>query len=133
MNSNHVPALHRIDWIEWLGRGMQLALVVLVVGGVYQWSVEASRKQDALCGRAQEHAENLDKRAMAAAAGVSVARYDEIEYAVAMSGSEARVDKWNALWSVWHDRIPADVRREIEYAEGLADDACAKPDGYAGD
>jgi hypothetical protein len=24
-----------IDWVEWLGRGMQLAIAVVVVGGVY--------------------------------------------------------------------------------------------------
>ncbi|MNG40418.1 hypothetical protein D3C84_1289940 [compost metagenome] len=65
---------------------------------------------------------------MAAAAGVSVERYAEIEYAVAMSGSAARVDKWNAQWSVWYDRIPADARREIRNAQEVADDACAEPE-----
>lgn len=50
----------RIDWLEWLGRGMQVALVVLVVGGLYQWSAEASRKQEALCDVARSHAEALE-------------------------------------------------------------------------
>ncbi|MHC8395972.1 hypothetical protein ACYZT8_20390 [Pseudomonas sp. LB3P93] len=50
----------KVDWIEWLGRGMQLALVVLVVGGIYQWSVEASRKQEALCDVALSHLEVLE-------------------------------------------------------------------------
>ena len=53
----------KIDWIEWLGRGMQLALVVLLVGGVYGWSAEASRKQDALCDVALSHVEILEARA----------------------------------------------------------------------
>lgn len=49
----------KIDWLEWLGRGMQLGLVVLVVGGLYQWSAEASRKQEALCDVAMSHVEVL--------------------------------------------------------------------------
>lgn len=52
-----------IDWIEWLGRGMQLALAVVVVGGVYGMATEASRKQDALCDVALSYVEALDNRA----------------------------------------------------------------------
>ncbi|WPN59738.1 hypothetical protein [Pseudomonas sp. P9_31] len=118
----------KIDWIEWVGRGMQLALVVLVVGGLYQWSAEASRKREALCGVALSHVENLNTAALAAAAGVSVERYAEAEYAVAMSGSAAKADKWIALWSEWYDRIPADARREVRNAQSAADDACAEPE-----
>lgn len=47
-------------WLDWLGRGMQVALVVLVVGGLYQWFAEASRKQEALCDVAMSHVEVLE-------------------------------------------------------------------------
>ena len=50
----------KIDWIEWVGRGMQLALVVLVVGGIYEWSAEASRKQEVLCDVALSYVEILE-------------------------------------------------------------------------
>jgi hypothetical protein len=52
----------KIDWLEWVGRGMQLALVVLVVGGIYQWSAEASRKQEALCDVALSYMEVLETK-----------------------------------------------------------------------
>ncbi|KPN90679.1 hypothetical protein [Pseudomonas nunensis] len=52
----------KFDWIEWLGRGMQLALVVLAVGGIYECSADSSRKQEALCGVAQSYVEALDTR-----------------------------------------------------------------------
>lgn len=52
----------KIDWIEWLGRGMQLALVVLVVGGLYQWSAGEGAKQDAMCDVALSYAEVLDSQ-----------------------------------------------------------------------
>ena len=50
----------KIDWIEWVGRGMQLALVVLVVGGLYGWAQQQSAKQEALCDAAQSYWEELD-------------------------------------------------------------------------
>lgn len=53
------------DWIEWVGRGMQLALVVLVVGGIYEWSVDESRKQEVLCDAAQSYWEELGSGAEA--------------------------------------------------------------------
>ncbi|MGA3799392.1 hypothetical protein ACPCYX_16725 [Pseudomonas fluorescens] len=54
-----------INWVEWVGRGMQLALAVVVVGGVYGMATEASRKQDALCDVAQSYVELLDHRPQA--------------------------------------------------------------------
>ncbi|MNC59502.1 hypothetical protein D3C75_1093150 [compost metagenome] len=54
-----------INWVEWLGRGMQLAVAVVVVGGVYGIATEASRKQDALCDVAQSYVELLDHRPQA--------------------------------------------------------------------
>ncbi|WP_353741371.1 hypothetical protein WHX55_22640 [Pseudomonas fluorescens] len=119
-----------INWVEWVGRGMQLALAVVVVGGVYGMATEASRKQDALCDVAQEHAGNLDRLAVAQALGVSLKRYEEATYAVAMSEDLAKIDKLALLESTARDRIPAEVRREIEYAEEAASEACARPDDY---
>lgn len=55
----------KVDWVEWLGRGMQLAVVMAVVGGVYGMATEASRKQDALCDVAQSYVETLDTQAQA--------------------------------------------------------------------
>ena len=52
----------KIDWVEWLGRGMQLAAAVFVAVGVYGVATEASRKQDALCDVAQSYVEALDTR-----------------------------------------------------------------------
>ena len=54
-----------INWVEWLGRGMQLALAVVVVVGVYGMATEASRKQDALCDVALSYVELLDHRPQA--------------------------------------------------------------------
>lgn len=51
----------KVDWVEWLGRGMQLAVVMAVVGGVYWMSTEASRKQDALCDVALSYVEVLER------------------------------------------------------------------------
>ncbi|QCY11117.1 hypothetical protein [Pseudomonas sp. MPC6] len=52
----------KIDWIEWLGRGMQLALVVLVVGGIYGWAQQQSAKQDAMCDVALSYVEVLESQ-----------------------------------------------------------------------
>jgi predicted negative regulator of RcsB-dependent stress response len=50
----------KIDWVEWIGRGMQLALVVLVVFGFYGWAQRESAKQDAMCDVALSYVEVLE-------------------------------------------------------------------------
>ena len=55
--------LKAMAWLDWYANAMKLALVVLVVGGIYQWSAEESRKQEALCDVAQSYVEALDTRA----------------------------------------------------------------------
>lgn len=52
----------KADWLEWVGRGMQLALVVLVVGGLYGWAQQQSAKQDAMCDVALSYMEVLEAR-----------------------------------------------------------------------
>lgn len=49
-------------WLDWYANGVKLALVVLVVGGVYQWSAETSRKQEALCDVALSYMEVLETK-----------------------------------------------------------------------
>ena len=68
----------KIDWIEWVGRGMQLGLVVVVVMALYEWANKATTEQNELCDAAQSYWEELD------------------------SGAEAkRLEKvlWNACWN----------------------------------
>lgn len=50
----------KIDWLEWVGRGMQLALVVLVVGGVNGWAQQQRAKQEAMCDVALSYLEVLE-------------------------------------------------------------------------
>jgi predicted negative regulator of RcsB-dependent stress response len=52
----------KIDWVEWIGRSMQLGLVVLVVGGIYGWVQQQSAKQDAMCDVALSYVEVLEKK-----------------------------------------------------------------------
>ncbi|WP_137806789.1 hypothetical protein [Pseudomonas sp. G(2018)] len=47
-------------WIDWYANGMQLALVVLVVGGIYGWAQQQSAKQDAMCDVALSYVEVLE-------------------------------------------------------------------------
>ncbi|WP_223533631.1 hypothetical protein [Pseudomonas sp. GL-RE-20] len=50
-------------WFDWYANCVKIALVALVVSGVYQWSAGASRKQEALCDVALSHVEALEARA----------------------------------------------------------------------
>ena len=56
-------ALAGVDWMEWAGRGAQLAFAVLAVCGYYGWSQQESREQEALCDAALSHAQVLEERA----------------------------------------------------------------------
>lgn len=50
----------KVDWLEWVGRGMQLALVVLLLGGIYGWAQQQSAKQEAMCDVALSYVEVLE-------------------------------------------------------------------------
>lgn len=52
-------------WNDWYANGVKIALVVLVVGGLYGWAQQQSAKQEALCDAAQFHWEELDSGAEA--------------------------------------------------------------------
>ncbi|AZC76277.1 hypothetical protein C4K31_3374 [Pseudomonas chlororaphis subsp. piscium] len=49
-----------IDWLEWLGHGMQLGLAVLVLCGGYERLAAENWKQEALCDSATSHVEMLE-------------------------------------------------------------------------
>jgi hypothetical protein len=52
-----------VDWMEWAGRGAQLAFAVLAVCGYYGWAQQESRKQETLCDVAQAQAQVIEERA----------------------------------------------------------------------
>lgn len=52
-------------WIDWYANGVKIALVVLVVGGIYGLTEKQSAKQEALCDAAQTYWEELDSGAEA--------------------------------------------------------------------
>lgn len=105
---------------NWLANGMKLALAIGAVYAISEYSIEANRKQDALCEMAQLYVEDLYAKARASVAALPAGAYVEAELSTFVSES----DMSEADNQVEVER----VRQEIKRAEKAVSDAC---DHYA--
>ncbi|VVN91421.1 hypothetical protein [Pseudomonas fluorescens] len=120
---------------NWFANGMKLALAIGAVYAVSEYSIEAGRKQDALCEMAQLHVEDLYAKARASVAALPTGAYVEAELFASVSDSksdrsEADIEAQVERVVNEERRIPAEARQEIKRAEKAVSDAC---DHYASD
>lgn len=118
---------------NWLANGMKLALAIGAVYAISEYSIEAGRKQDALCEMAHLHVEDLYAKARGSVAALPAGAHVEAELFASVSDSksnrsEANIEVQAERVVNEERRIPAEVRQEIKRAEKAVSDAC---DHYA--
>lgn len=118
---------------NWLANGMKLVLAIGAVYAISEYSIEANRKQDALCEMAQLYVEDLYAKARASVAAPPAGGYVEAELFASVSDSESDMSEADVEAQVERvaneeRQIPTEVLQEIKRAETAVSDAC---DHYA--